>query len=204
MRRLEALGVCLGSLLVGLLPGGSTGRAAGTASGVAVSGTIANMDDQPAVVYLEPADASKPVPPAVHLILSQKGKKFTPAFAVAVVGQTLDVPNDDTVTHNAFSLSPAKTFDLGLYPKGTVKSVVLDTAGVIDIFCAIHAEMHARILVVATRYFAIAAPDGTFKVSGVPAGSYVVNVWHPDRPAQPQDLAVGGGPVTLSLSLASP
>src|SRR4051794_162771 len=50
--------------------------------------------------------------------ISQVGTKFSPAVLVVVVGQTVEMPNDDNVAHNIFSYSPAKQFNLGIYPKG--------------------------------------------------------------------------------------
>jgi plastocyanin len=49
--------------------------------------------------------------------------------------------NDDPFAHNVFSLSDTKSFDLGSYPQGQGKSVVMDKAGLVEVECAVHPDM---------------------------------------------------------------
>jgi len=56
-------------------------------------------------------------------------------------------PNQDPFFHNVFSLSPAKTFDLGSYPSGETRKVTFDKSGTVDVECAIHPHMHMSITV---------------------------------------------------------
>lgn len=57
-------------------------------------------------------------------------------------GDTVHFKNMDPFFHNVFSLSDAKTFDLGSYPQGQAKSVTFDKPGKADVECAIHPQMH--------------------------------------------------------------
>ena len=109
--------------------------------------------------------------------ISQKGTNFTPKFLVVPAGAIVRMPNDDDVAHNVFSFSTPKQFNLGIYPKGTSKSVTFDTPGLIQIYCSIHQHMSASILVVPSDRFAIVNAEGTARIEDVPAGEYTLTVW---------------------------
>ena len=53
-----------------------------------------------------------------------------------------------------FSLSRAQTFDLGRYPKGERRERVFPRAGVVKIYCHIHSDMAATILIFDHRLYA--------------------------------------------------
>lgn len=73
--------------------------------------------------------------------VGQKDKSFTTKSLTVSVGDTVKFVNNDPFFHNVFSLSDAKFFDLGSYPKGESKSVTFDQAGTVEVECAIHPEM---------------------------------------------------------------
>lgn len=79
--------------------------------------------------------------------VGQKNKQFTKKKMVIKVGDKVRFANDDPFFHNVFSLSPTKTFDLGSYPKGEFREVTFDTAGTVDVECAIHPHMRMTIVV---------------------------------------------------------
>jgi len=79
--------------------------------------------------------------------VGQKNKQFTKNKLVLKVGDKVRFTNEDPFFHNVFSLSPAKTFDLGSYPKGEFREVTFDSAGTIDVECAIHPQMRMTIVV---------------------------------------------------------
>ena len=60
-------------------------------------------------------------------------------------GDTVRFINDDEFFHNVFSLSDAKLFDLGSFPKGEFRDVIFDTPGMVEVECAIHPEMKINI-----------------------------------------------------------
>ena len=90
-----------------------------------------------------------------------------------------------TVFHNVFSFRDGKRFDLGMYPVGTMRRVTFDQPGVSRLFCNIHPNMAAYVVVVDTPYFAVADKSGAFTIPGVPPGSYSFGAWRP-----------GGSPVS--------
>ena len=143
------------------------------------------------VIWLTPAAGSTPLQlidsQEQHPALIQKDKTFTPHLLVVRVGTVVDFPNRDPFFHNVFSLFEGKRFDLGLYEAGTTRHVRFDRPGVCYIFCNIHPEMSAVVVVLDTPYYGVANRRGTVEVSSVPPGRYTMHVW--DERALPEDLA---------------
>lgn len=154
------------------------------------------------VVWLEPVDAA---PPA-HVIsssqpklsLTQKNKSFEPHLLVVQVGSIVDFPNHDPFFHNVFSLFNGKRFDLGLYEAGTTRQVRFDRPGVCYIFCNIHSEMSAVVVVLDTPYYAVANAAGNVSIPDVVPGRYRMHVW--DERALPETLAKLTREVTVSAA----
>ncbi len=119
----------------------------------------------------------------------QRDKNFVPHVLVVQTGTAVDFPNLDPLYHNVFSYSRAKRFDLGRYEQGKSKTVTFDQPCVIDVFCEIHEDMHAYVLVLDTPWFVRAAADGSFELK-VPAGSYKVFAWIPARRSEPVELSL--------------
>jgi len=132
------------------------------------------------VVILEPAKGTpKPSPrPPSKETLDQQGARFDPDLVVVPVGSTVDFPNSDPIFHNVFSLSKAQPFDLGYYPQGQSRTVRFNNPGVVQVYCHIHANMYAAIVVTASPWYQKPSQDGGFSFSNVPAGRYRLTVWH--------------------------
>jgi plastocyanin len=136
-------------------------------------------DHSSVVVYLRGVPNSLPdTSKLVHRVY-QRNKQFTPAVSVALVGSTVEFPNEDNIFHNVFSLSKPLRFDLGLYKSGASKSVKAKRAGVIDVYCNIHPQMAAKVVVLDTKYHATTEADGKFRIQGVPPGDYELVAWQP-------------------------
>jgi len=82
------------------------------------------------------------------IVVTQIGKKFSASELRVRVGDTVEFRNDDPYSHNVYSLSEAKTFDLGSYPQDESRSVLFDKPGIVEIECAIHPRMYMKIKVV--------------------------------------------------------
>ena len=132
------------------------------------------------VMYLSAATPprGRPQPGSPAPEMHQHGERFAPRVLPVVVGTTVEFPNDDPIYHNVFSLSRARSFDLGRYPRGSSKSVTFNTPGVIQVFCHIHADMSGTILVLDNPFYVVPDANGHYALDGVPAGDYQLIVWH--------------------------
>jgi len=148
---------------------------------------------KPAVVFLESAPRGAFEREDGRARMDQRDETFVPYVLAITVGTTVDFPNSDPVFHNVFSLSRTRPFDLGRYPAGRSKSVRFDRPGVVQVFCEIHSHMAAYILVFAHRYFAVTAPDGSYRIDGVPPGSYTLSAWYEGSTRESRAITVGPG-----------
>jgi plastocyanin len=133
------------------------------------------------VLYLEDAESLRSAEPPVSApvpLMRQRQERFEPHVLPVIQGTTITFPNDDPIYHNVFSLSRARTFDLGRYPQGESKSLRFGSAGVVQVFCHIHADMNGLILVLPNRYFISPDSLGHFVIDGVPPGEYRLVAWH--------------------------
>ncbi|MGA8668846.1 MAG: hypothetical protein WB679_03180 [Terracidiphilus sp.] len=157
----------------------------------------------PAVLWLKPLPGTPSLaflPNGRRYSLLQKNRMFTPHLLIVPIGSEVHFPNADPFFHNVFSLFNGKRFDLGLYEAGTDKEVLFSREGVSYIFCNIHPEMSAVILVLSTPFYSTAKPDGTLSIHDVPTDDYEMHVWieglaQPalDRLTRRVQISAGGG-----------
>ncbi len=145
-------------------------------------GKAANSSD--AVIWLNPSSTTAALPISLGAATStryrlvQKNKRFVPHILVVPLGAVVDFPNDDPFFHNVFSLFDGKRFDLGLYEAGSTRAVTFNSPGVSYIFCNIHPQMSAVVIVTQSPYYAISSDSGDFAINNVLSGRYQLNVWH--------------------------
>jgi len=128
------------------------------------------------VVILE--GVKSPPKPPENLTIEQRDGRFEPDLLIAPTGSTVQFPNLDPIFHNVFSLSHAQSFDLGFYPKGQTRSVKFSNEGIVQVYCHIHANMYAAIVITSSSWFGKPAADGSFGWTNLPPGHYTVKLWH--------------------------
>jgi plastocyanin len=171
-----------------LLSAFSTNASAGELTGhVTVAGAPA---DETIVVWIDGPVAAAPAPK--HAVITQSGIRFSPTFLVVVAGQTVDMPNEDNVAHNVYSMSSTRKFNLGVYEKGQSRSVTFEKPGAVDVSCWLHKRMNAAILVVPNRFFARVI-GGQYRITGVPPGTYRLVATRPGAPQAVKTVVVGAG-----------
>lgn len=145
-----------------------------------------------AVVYATREGASYP-PAKRTAVMDQKNRTFLPHVLPIQTGTAVQFPNSDDIRHQVYSFSTAKTFQLPLYTGTPSNPIVFDKAGVASLGCNIHDRMSAYIVVVDTPHFAATGKSGRVTLSDLPAGKYVVQIWHPQLRAE-------AAPITLTAS----
>jgi plastocyanin len=144
------------------------------------------------VVFVKDAPVD-PALPVTRASISQHDEAFVPRVTAITRGSTVEFPNFDPYFHNVFSLSRALTFDLGRFRQGEKRERVFPRAGVVKVYCHIHSEMAATILVFDHHLYTTPANDGTFAIDALPAGTYQLSAWHERIGETTQQLKVVAG-----------
>jgi plastocyanin len=147
----------------------------------------------PAIIYLADSKGDFKAP-AVNPTMDQRGMTFIPHVLPIQAGTTVDYLNNDEVRHNVFSPDKEK-FNLGTWPTGDIKQHLFAEKGVYSQLCNVHPEMEAFIVVLDTPYFVTTAKDGSYELTGVPAGDYKVKVWHEKLRFKKQQITVSASGV---------
>lgn len=182
-------------VLVGALAAPASAEEGGTIKGK-VSATPAKYLPQ-TVVYL------KEVPghysPKTHA-MDQKKLVFMPHVLAITQGDTIDFLNGDNVGHNVFS--PEAGYNFGTFSPGEKRSHTFGKPGAYTQLCSLHPDMLAYVFVGQNPYSTVVAKDGSFRIQGVPAGSWQLAVWNPQLKAPAQSVTVAGGKsVEVNLAL---
>jgi plastocyanin len=130
------------------------------------------------VLWLEPVDRPVPALAPRKVEMQQRDKQFVPHVLAISLGSTVELPNLDLIFHNAFSNFSGQPFDIGLYAPRTSRSVTFKHAGIVRVFCNIHATMSAIIAVLNTPWYAVTSSNGKYTFNGVPPGEYNLHMFH--------------------------
>jgi len=144
---------------------------------VVSDGKLANV-----FVYVKsglPADASFQAP-ATPVEIDQQGCLYHPRVLGLMVGQDLLIKNGDPLLHNIKAVpTENRGFNISQPSEGMTSTRSFSTPEVmVPIECNVHGWMHAWVGVRPDPYFAVSAEDGTFTITGLPAGTYEVEAWH--------------------------
>ena len=154
-------------------------------------------DPQNVVVYVEKVPGKFPI--TTTPIMDQRNMAFAPHVLPILNGSKVNFPNSDLVRHSVYSTSKAMSFNLGLYGMGDTKDVMFKLTTVpaeIHLQCSIHSQLSGFIYVLQNPYFTTPNPDGTYEITGVPAGTYTLSTWH-------EGGAISSKPVTVGATAAT-
>jgi plastocyanin len=213
------------ALLAGLLPGASALRAvapratapedspdtvlAGTVELLAHGGRRPARGEavDEAIVWFEPL-WTDPEVRAGEAVVETVDKSFVPRVLAVTVGSAVRFSNRVPILHNVFSVSRGNAFDLGLLEQGPGEEVTFERSGVVRVFCNVHHDMVAYLLVLETPWFAHPDERGRFVLRGLPPGPGTLHVWHERAdPAQVPvtvETASGAGSAAGSATAVSP
>ncbi len=144
---------------------------------VVANGQLAN-----AFIYVKsglPAGATYPAP-STPVVIDQDGCLYHPRVLGLMVGQTLEIRNSDPVLHNIKAVPTAnRGFNISQPTAGMKTTRKFDSPEVmVPLECNVHGWMNAYAGVLPHPFFAVSGADGTFTISGVPAGTYELEAWH--------------------------
>jgi len=158
-------------------------------------------------IALQDADSGAPLADAVVEVLLPDGlqaahtvigefsvdqidKEFVANVTVVPRGSSVRFPNSDDILHHVYSFSPAKVFELPLYGNGQNIDYqqMFDVAGVVELGCNIHDWMLGYVYVAQTSLAVKTDAQGQATLSGIPAGTYEVRLWHPRARAGAPEL----------------
>lgn len=114
-----------------------------------------------------------------NVVIDQKGCEFLPYSTAMFQGQTLTFKSSDPVGHNLRYLGSVNgSKNISLSPNGALPDQKLKAERrPMPIACDIHPWMKGWIMVFDHPYFAVTAPDGSFEIKGIPAGTQNLIVW---------------------------
>lgn len=171
---------------------------------------VVAVDGKPvagAVVMLRSTDASRPAAKPVAAEIDQLDLQFVPHVTIVPAGSQVSFPNSDSVSHQVFSFSKAKTFQLPLYRGKKHDPVQFERVGVVTLGCNIHDQMRAYVFVVDAQYFGRTDAQGQWSVADVQPGEYELSIHHPlsrtQGPVLEQVLTVDAAGARLQLKAKS-
>ncbi len=161
-----------------------------------------------AVVTVQPIGRKLPPPAPVHAAMDQMHRMFVPEVVVVALGSTVSFPNSDSVSHQIYSFSAAKRFQLPLYRGKPYPPVLFDQTGIVILGCNIHDWMIGYIDVTDAPFFGTTDASGAWSTQ-LPAGRYQITVWHPrmrePTPTLVRELSIDTGDrAELTLQLTKP
>ena len=174
------------------------GRVVGTIKVTEADGKPASASE--VIIYI----TGFPEPPAgTTTKIEQKGRRFVPDLVAVTVGDKVEFPNRDPFLHNVFSQSPPRKFDLGSFKKDETKDRQFTNPGVVEVYCNIHPEMAATILVLPNRRHTRAGADGRFVIEGVPPGTWTVFAYtrRAPKPVSAKVTVTPGADAPIDLAL---
>jgi plastocyanin len=148
------------------------------------------------------APDAKAAADAPEVVVDQVDCSYKPRVQFALVGQKVVAKNTDPILHNVHTyLGPATLFNKGM-PNAQAKPVTHVAAkdGVIRWKCDVHDWMRAYIGVNKNPYQAVTGDDGSFKIDGVPPGTYTLEAWHEVFGVKTMEVKVEAGkPATATF-----
>lgn len=165
-------------------------------------GDVSPSPYEDVVVYLQYVAPPFQVAPPERPALVQRNVRFTPRVLPVLQHQAVSFPNDDGIYHNVFSYTPCCRFDLGRYPRGESRQVSFKETGMVRVFCEIHSDMAAYILVLQNPHFTKPDAGGEFLLRDVPPGERRLMAWHPSLGETAVEVTVPAeGTAELELKL---
>jgi plastocyanin len=170
---------------------------------VVLKGDKPKTDLSSVIVYLTVDKDAAKIPQAIlkkEYVMGMKDKQIRPRAIAVPVGALVTFPNYDPIFHNLFSVSTPNDFDVGLYKGGASKEKTFEYPGVVRIFCNVHPQMSATIVVTDTPYFTTTSKDGSFDLGDLPAGSFNLSAYAEEGQTS-QKIEIKDAPLKVNMTI---
>ena len=151
---------------------------------------------QYAFVYVKTGLEGKTFPaPTTPVLFDQKGCVYDPHVVGVQAGQPFQILNSDATLHNV-NAKPKQSapFNLAMPTKGMkIAKSFAKPEIMVPVKCNVHPWMQAYVGVVDHPFFAVSGADGSFTITGLPAGTYTLEAWHEKLGTQTQTVTVTDG-----------
>jgi len=155
------------------------------------NGTLRNV-----FVYVKEGLDGHTFPQATTPVLfDQRGCMYAPHVIGVQTGQDIKILNSDPLLHNIHALpNENRGFNFGMPKQGDERNRAFAVPEVmVRVKCDVHPWMGAWVGVLEHSYYSVTSDDGSFEITGLPAGDYVVEAWHEEYGTQTINVTVGDG-----------
>jgi plastocyanin len=185
--------------------------AAHSAQAATFTVSVSDQNGRPvenAVVALVPQNRAGAPEPSQRLPnekkIDQRNETFIPLVTVVPKGGKVVFENNDQTTHQVYSFSAAKQFEITLNRGQDSSPIPFDNAGIAALGCNIHDHMIAYVFVTDSPWTALSGVNGQAAIE-VPPGNYQMQIWHPrlsgGRQPPPTPVTINAQDATLPATL---
>jgi plastocyanin len=124
----------------------------------------------------------------------QQGCRYTPHIITLRVDQDIKISNRDNTNHN-YHFVGSRNDAINKTQNGVSESVESFSKAEIGarMECNVHPWMKARVHIFEHPCFTISAADGSYTITGVPPGRYLLSFWHERCGESSQEVTVAAG-----------
>ena len=146
------------------------------------------------------------LPPEEPVVIDQKGCIYSPHVLGIMAGQQLDILNNDGTLHNIHALPKVNKEFNKAQPRSKKKlSVKFEKPEApFKVKCDVHPWMGAYIGVFDHPCFAVSGDDGTYIISDLKPGEYVIEAWHEKLGSQTANVTVSDSAAHQNFTFKKP
>ena len=146
------------------------------------------------------------LPPEEPVVIDQKGCIYSPHVVGIMAGQQLDILNNDGTLHNIHALPKVNKEFNKAQPRSKKKlSVKFEKPEApFKVKCDVHPWMGAYIGVFDHPCFAVSGDDGTYIISDLKPGEYVIEAWHEKLGSQTANVTVSDSAAHQDFTFKKP